>query len=465
MTPGAFAPHPWQQAAIESYFDRGGLFCGLGPGAGKTYTAAMIAKRCAKPLVMAPAAVIPQTQRMFSEYGAPNVTFASYTWLQQAKQAEFFQRFRPTDILLDEAHRARRVATNSASKRMWQYLMTNPAVRVGWFTGSPSSGSGEDFAYGLRAALRGGAPVPATLHGIRDWSARLESDPEYRAEFLARLQATPGVFLDAGLPSYDGRVAITVRHQEPALRLGADWVLPDGWFLGSPAEAAHVAKAMAWGYWPRVTPRPAEEYLEARRIWGAVVRGIRERDASWTESQIRELRPREYQAWRAVADRHEPLPEPEAVWVDDAGLRAALRAADQPGTIIWAHSRAVQRRAAEILGVPHHGALGRDASGLRLDETTQPVVVASLTACSEGYNAQQFYRNVFLEPPSDPEVLRQAIGRTARQGQRQSTVHVDLVLCGEEYRNSLRAAIARAKLVQETTGNTNPILQLEGTEI
>lgn len=473
-------PHPWQTAAVDAYERLGGVFVGLDPGAGKTWTAAAIARRCRRPLVVAPAAAIPQTMLMFREYGVrcelakhggyfttptPPVAFASYTWLQQSAQADFFQRFRPSDVLMDEFHEVRKVFTNSAAKRAERWLMEAPATRVGVFTGSPMTQLVTDFGHGLTWALRGHVRglVPPTRSGLEMLAERLDGDAAARAGFYSRLVAQPGVFLDsAGAGAYSGKVELRLVRRAPTVVLNDAWELPDGYMLVGAAQAAAMAKMLAWGYWPQVTPRPTERYLDARRAWARTVRDVVGTGAADTESQVRVLRPEAWAAFDAV-ESDEPLGTHETVWVDDAPLRATLFdhvSADRP-TIVWAYHRGLQQRAAEILRCPWHGPGGVDASGVRLEDSRARLVVASIEACHQSLNAQHFSHNVILEPQADPEIMKQLIGRTARQGQTSPSVTVDLVVNSNAAENALRASVVRARLVQQTTGKTNPILGLE----
>jgi hypothetical protein len=452
------------------------------PGSGKSYAAALIAQRCERPLVVAPASVIPQTRKMFAAYGVPTAdardgadpgrpgvaTFASYTWLTRAAQAEFFDRFRPTDVLMDEFHECRGLG-NSARRRLERHAIGNPRVRFALFSASLVTDRLEDFAFGLLLALRGGVRglVPPTPAGRAQLQETFDLRPAAWAEFQRRLGETPGVFRDGdGVGSYAGQVVVRVVRREPALRLPDSWELPDGYLLTSASEAAQVSKMLAWGYWPKVTPRPSETYLAARRRWAEVVRGVVATGVVDTDAQVRELRPKEWARFVAAEDA-EPRGTETPVWeresvsaIGSAGQAASEAAVSGRPTIVWAYHRALQERAARRLGVPHHGSRGLDAAGVRLDETDAPLVVASIEACHAGFNCQAFNHSLVLEPPSDPEVWRQLIGRTARQGQLSPRVTVDVVVNCAASENSLRTAIARAKVI----GKKNPILQLDGTD-
>lgn len=458
-------PHQWQSEAAEVYQRLGGVFCGMEPGAGKSWACALIAAQCVRPLVVAPASVLPQTRAMFDSYGVSGVEFRSYTWLTRAAHADYLERFAPTDIIMDEFHECRRIATNSATRRIERYLIAHPAVRVGVFSGSLVTDRLQDFSHGLTWALRRRAPVPPTRAGVEMLAERFAADPAAWAEFQRRLASTEGVFLDSGgVGRYTGRVVVRVIRREPALTLPDTWELPDGYLLTSPAQAAEVSRLMAWGAWMRVTPRPSERYLAARRAWSHTVRGVIGTGAADTEFQVRALRPEAFAAYVDAEDA-EPRGAEEAVWDGTAmkelyfWLLPRVKNTGTP-TIVWADRRPLQGAAADLLNCPLHRERGLDADGVRLDETRAPLVVASIEACHQGMNAQAFNHNLVLEPPSDPEVWRQLIGRTARQGQMSPVVTVDIVVNCPASECALRTVIARAKL----SGKPNPILQLDGVD-
>lgn len=471
-----FTPHEWQTSAVAAYQRCGGVFVGADTGTGKTWAAAEIARGCRRPLVVAPASAIPQTMAQFAsygltarratdvDYGDAHVVFASYTWLTRQANAEFVSRYQPTDILMDEFHEVRGMG-NSARKRIERYLIGDPAVRVGVFTASPMSRDVTDMAFGLRWSLRSRVNpiVPRTDSGLEALSERMATDAAFVARWRDALLATDGVFMNVSAGRYTGDVRIGVVRRDPALTLPDTWELPDGYLIESAAYAAVVARQMAYGYWPSVQPRPSQAYLDARRAWYSTVRRVTESGAGIdTEAQVREVRPDEYAVWVAAAEREGPLAEPTPVWAPGANEYLRSVVCDvAPGTIIWAHHRALQDRVAAILGAPLFREGARSADGTYLPDYRGPVAVASIEACHQSLNLQSYFRNVVLEPPSDPEVWRQMIGRTARQGQTAESVSVDIVVNSEYSARALRNALARARSTLQTTGKGSPLLQLE----
>ncbi len=481
----AFAPHRWQLDATEAYERLGGVFIGLDPGAGKTYAFARIAGRCRRPLVLAPASAVAQTQAQFESYGvrtaaakdgpapAGAVAFASYQWLTRATQADFFERFAPTDVLMDEFHQVRGLG-NSARRRLERYLVANPSVRVGIATGSPYAGGPVgDLCFGLTWALRGHVRdfVPQTRAGVDQLDARLAASEDARTAFRERLQTAAGVWLDVGdVGRYDGQVVLRVLRRDPVLTLPPTWETPSGFLVESAAHAAEVERCLAWGFYHDVDPRPSEAYCEERRTWGACVRRALDQGRADTEYQVRALRPGQYAAWAAAQAAEGPLAEPTPTWVSPHVDLPPLR--DDRPTLVWARHRALQDRAARFYDAPlfREGgcARGQDVVDL-LGQSYLPnyrgqCAVASIDACYQSLELQHFSHSVVLEPPADPEVWKQLIGRTARQGQKAAAVTIDIVVNCEAAARALRTAVDKAENVRQRTGKGNPLLQLLNKE-
>lgn len=463
MTP-PFTPRSWQASALATWDEQAGLLVTAGVGSGKTWVGAQLAVRARRPLVLLPAAALAQTVAAYAEYGVPegHVTFLSYTSLTRAAASDFLDRLRPDVLVLDEAHRLRNILKNSAAKRIERYLIANPAVRVCALTASAQSKSVLDWAHLALWALRRRAPVPPTRAGIEALDARLQASPEAREEFRLRLEATPGIVNESADAGYSGEVLLDVVRWEPVATLPDTWELPDGWAIDSPAHAAAVSKMLAWGWYPTADPRPSPELILARQAWAGTCRRVIDSGAADTPAQVAVLRPEAHAAY-AAAVAASPPGESTPVWLSDAAL-ARVPELERPWapTIVWAHHQALQDRLAQTWRVPLHREGGRDREGVRLDVARAPLVVASIEACHAAHNAQHYSHSIVLEPPADPEVIRQLIGRTARQGQRAGRVTVTFVVNCAAAANALRTAIARAMLVRETTGRDNPLLQLVG---
>lgn len=487
-----FRPHAWQLAAADAYHSRlGGVFIGLDPGAGKTYAFARIAARCARPLVLVPSqGVMRQTMAQFRSYGlhcstvkdwgwpenfplalgppAPRqapitVTFATYAWLQRAAQADFLERFAPSDVLMDEFHEARGLG-NSARKRVERHLIDHPRVRVAISTASPMSRSVRDLVFGLRWALRSAVSwLPSTDAGLERLEAELARSGDRRYMFRRELENTPGVFLDVGdVGRYEGRVEISVVRRDPVLTLPDTWELPNGFLVESAAHAADLERQLAWGFYPEYDPRPSAAYIEARRTWGAVVRRVIGTGQADTEFQVRALRPKEYAAWAAAEAAEGPLTEPGVTWATRHAPRSLGHSLPDGPTLIWARHRALQDEAGRVLGAPVFREGARSADGAYLPDYRGRRAVASAESCYQSLNLQHFNHNVILEPSADPEWWRQAIGRTARQGQTAHRCTFDVVVNCRAAERALRTALDAAENVRQITGKSNPLLQLLG---
>ena len=482
-----FTPHAWQTDAVRAYFELGGVFVGLDPGVGKTYAAARIAAACPRPLLLTPAPR--QAVAQFRSYGVPayevahagrrhpqqeGVAVATYAWLTRAAQAEFFETYRPSDVLMDEYHLVRGLA-HTARRRLEQYLVANPAVRVGVFTGSPMSGRLHDFAYGLTWSLRARVKhlVPPLRAGLAALDEHLSRSASAREDFRRRLAATPGVFLDVQAGQYPGKIEFSLLHRDPVAELPPTWETPSGLLIESPAHAAEVARQLAWGFYLDIDPRPSDRFLEARRRWGATVRRtILASETPLTEYQVRSLEPEAYAVWLREVEREGDVAPSRAVWLPEAEEalawvrdHVARLDAERPSPpLVWAEHRALQDRVSRELDAPLHREGCRSSLGALPTEHDRPAVV-SIDACYQSYNLQATRStSLILEPQADPEIMKQLIGRTARQGQPEPVVHVAIALNGPRAVAALRQAHARATLVRELTGKNNPILQLKPEE-
>lgn len=420
--------HDWQAQAVEEYFRFGGAFLAMPVGAGKTTVAATIAARCERPVLLAPARGLVGLRELFP--GA--CAFRSHTMMCTRASEGWLEAYQPTDILVDEAHLLRNISTNTAARRLNRYLVGASHVKVLWMTGTPIRRSLADCVHGLRFALRGRAPLPTTRNGLTAFIERVDASEWEQEAFYEELRRRPGVFLDSA-PSYDGAIELCVVRRKPAL-------VPD-------EASEHWERGpAAWGVRYHCVPPLSDEFRAARCAWNREVDYLIGAGACDTEAQARLVRPDLYAAYTAVEDR-EPEHEHSAEWVDDSALREALHNVG-PGTLVWAHHKAIQERAAQILGC------AREPGG--------DVAVLSIARHSTSLNLQRYNENLILEPPADAATIDQLIGRTARQGQLSPYVRATFVCAHDGAVRALTTAVQRAKLVLATTGNRSPLLQLEG---
>lgn len=331
-----------------------------------------------------------------------------------------------------------------------------------------------DWGHLANWALRQHSPVPRLRSAREQLAERMQRDPAAREAFRKQLENAPGMVGASIDAEYRGVVELRVVRREPALILPDTWETPSGFLIESAAHAAQVERQLAWGYYYDTDPRPSEAYVAARRRWGGVVRRAVDQGLADTEFQVRALRPEEYALWAEAQAAEGELAEPTPQPVSPNAIREALQLlpndtehdyyAEPPAApaLVWADSRALQDYAAYYGRAPLFREGGRErATGVYLPDYRGPRAVASIEACHQSLNLQHFSHNLVLEPPADPEVWRQLVGRTARQGQTAPRVTCDIVVNCRAAERALRSALDRARLTYEITGKSNPLLLLE----
>lgn len=422
-----FSPHEWQRRAVQEFHQLGGYFCAAPPGAGKTWVGAQVAREPLA-LLLVPAGVLDQTVAAYAAYGVPDVTARSYTYLSHHPTA--LEDMGPKVLILEEAHRLKNVTSAAWAKQVARYLAAHPEVRVLVLTGTPTHRDPHrDAGHLVRWALRGRhCPLP------RGRGIELTAE-----EFWARLRGAPGVYLgEEGAGAWSGAVEITEHVLAPLApeyeRVLETWIAPDGWALGTPLELRELLSQLAVGGWYARNPRPTPEFLAARAAWARTVRYCVTYGLADTEARARLVRPKEYAEFRRVGDY-----DPDVTWEEITPLDVSpyLR----PGTIVWAHHRALGERLAARLGATWYG--DRDAG---LGTSRDDVAVASIAACSEGTDGAQFHytHNVVVEPPSDARVWQQLLSRTARQGNPRPLVTCDVMSYGDYAHQAFTKAVEQA---------------------
>lgn len=281
--------------------------------------------------------------------------------------------------------------------------------------------------------------------------------------FRRRSTETPGVVATEGA-SVDCRLVIRARslvHTPPVAAALAE--LRRTWSVGGQdlvdaKEVARFAKQLYWGFFYRwVWPNGRdEEWLAARSAWRGFQRdwlARRGRPGCDSPELLRravergEVASIEYAAWLAVADRYQPEPPKETVWLDrdlcaDEALAFAVACEREraPG-IVWYEHRAIGQELAER-GLPVFTA---GAEGDKIVDFRGWACAASIAAHSTGKNLQHFRRNLCLTPPSSNKRWEQMLGRSHRPGQEADLVEFDVHAGDRALRNAICAAYREAR--------------------
>lgn len=448
-----FEPHQWQSQAIAAFDALGGAAICAAAGSGKTWAGAECAKRGKRALFVVPAAIQGQTKRKLAEYGCvAGVT----TYSMLSRHHNLLNELQPDVLVLDEAHKLKRVASAQWGKVVSRYISRNPSCRVVTLTGTVMHKSVVDYGHLLVWALRRGAPCGSTPTLIEQCARRAAEDPAW---WRATLRATPGVFMVDDEGGYEGELVVTTERLPP---LAADYYrhaantgeAPDGWTCEDRLSQDELLRQLAWGFYMRREPRPSPALVQARRTWAKLAEGATTYGLAANEPAARGLYPTEYRRY-AEAEAREPGTQ-VVEWLAAPVVHA------EPGTIVWCNHPALATRLATVKGWPYYheqAMCGRE----HLSKATAPVVLASIRACSEGVDGAQlrYHTHLVLEPPSDPRVWEQLIARLARQGQPCAQVELRVQLRGGIYANAWVNAKAGAREIEAQIAQKQWLLRNE----
>lgn len=498
---------PVQAAALYELGTYGGLFGPIPVGHGKTLISLLAAYvlGAQRPLIVLPAALIKRTnkkggekERYAQHWRIPNnIQFISYEMLGRVQAATFLEELNPDFLIFDEVHRLKNKHA-AVTRRLLRFMKAHPNTKVMALSGTVMKKSLLDFGHILRWCLKHNAPIPTTDTELEDWAQALDEKVEeyeradlgalktlsngvddidaVRRGFRDRLISTPGVIAVTGgeddLVSSSLRITalkydvapITEQHFE---KLRADWLTPDDWQLKMAVDVWRHSRELALGMHYIWSPRPPDEWRNARRDWGAFVRETLSRSRT-LDSELQVVQacdagrlPNEtLEAWRAIRDA-EPkfIPNVVAVWHDDSAIKVCLEWMKQPG-IVWTEHDLFARRLAEVSGCKYFGAKGLSDDGEAVEDTDHSkAIILSIDANKEGRNLQEKWsRNLITAPPEGADIWQQMLGRTHRPGQLADEVEVDVLLGCKEHANAWRRAIAAAESIRDTTGADSKLL-------
>lgn len=520
---GTMRLRPVQATSLRELHDYGGLVNPVRVGGGKTLISflAPTVMEVERPLLVVPGGLREKTLRDFAQLKEhwtthPNLRVESYERLGKVNGNEILQRINPDLLILDEAHRAKNPRA-AVTRRLKRWMEAHPETKVVALSGTLVSRSLLDFAHLLDWALPSDwVPIPRRYTERQQWAQAIDEklppnvtrlapgaleelynddekaivSPEVavRRAFRRRLVETPGVvateerFLGASL-------RIQALDFEPnkdvaqALRtLFDDWERPDGVPFTSPADVWRCARELVLGFYYVWDPPAPEEWLEARRMWGAAVRYVLGNNQRQLDSElpiknacrrgeydlayvthggvrvydqtIGEL----YRTWAEIAPTFEPNTVP--VWIDDTAIKAVAKWAKKNTGIVWVEHVAFGEKLSEFTGLPYFSKKGFDDAGNFIDDwkPEDGSVIASIASNQTGRNLQHWDRALVVSPPPGGTTWEQMLGRLHRDGQKAEEVLYEVMVGSYEQWSSFQGAVENAHYLQDTTGQEQKLV-------
>lgn len=496
---------PIQAQAFVEMHDHRGLFGPIRVGGGKTLISllAAVVMGSSSPLLIVPAHLYQKTIReakiLAEHWRVPGfLRILTYQRISHVNGADILEKYQPTDIFLDECHRAKSKKA-AVTKRISRYMLAHPETNVVALSGTVSKRSIHDFAHILSWCLKNRMPLPRAWAEIETWASALDERPkaiqryhpgpilefceeedlkdgddftQARRGFRRRLTETPGVVattetaVDASI-SING-IIIDAPGMIPHFgKLRTMWETPDGWKLADAMQVWAVARQLALGFHYRWDPKPPDWWLEPRKNWNRFVRHIlstnrRQLDSELQVAQACFQHPEwygdtEYQAWHAVKKRFKPKKVP--TWHDSTAIEycANWLSDSQPG-LCWTEHTGFAQSLSHVTGIPYFGPKGEAPDGTYIEAHVGPAIL-SKRANTEGRNLQAWSRNLLAFAPTNGLECEQLIGRTHREGQEADEVTFEVLLGCYEHLQAMDQ-IMRDAAFQEGIGGQEQKLNL-----
>ena len=501
----------------------GGLFASAGVGFGKTLASWLLSLILGAPvpLLLVPGSLERPTHDNFADLAQywkaprPSPRVLTFETLKHPKHAQILcdckacQRtpteplepggIRPTHIFIDESDGFKRTGT-ARTRRLGRYMSKHPATFYAGMTGTAWNHSINDAAPQLIWALKTRAPVPLSYVERQRWSQALDlqtrsapRDPgaltwlmdvdpakvETYDErltlasegFKRRLLETPGIVQTVG-QSCDQPITIRFLKAPDDPILDAAFhhfrktqTTLDGWPVDDPLTGLAYATQMSCDFYYVWSPRPPEEWIEARCeaarfVREAITNSGRHGRPLDSRAQVYQAYPDEpvLRRWQEIEPTFTPNIEPRPLTTSTLAYAAAWMKVNGPG-LVWVPYDYVGKALSAMTGVPYFSSKGKDPTGLYIEKyPCTKSAILSVKANGRGRNLQSWSRCLVLGPPSSPTDWEQAIcGRPHRQGQDQH-VYIDVIIgCAENIR-AIEQARAKAEWQDTRAGMTPKLL-------
>jgi len=516
-TRGQQTLRPIQAQALFELGVKGGAFCPIRVGGGKTLLSLLApAVTCAKrPLLLLPAKLREKTrieawvgrtlpdgtriEPLSYHWRIPrHLRIESYEQLSVASSSSMLMHYRPDLLILDEAHKCRRVGDAARAKRIRRYV-EDIGCMVLAMSGSFTNGSIRDLADLLSWSVSD-CPLPQVWSELQDWSDACEEDSRCgigalsdlgafdaqsaRQVIRERINATTGVVAstDASLPISLNVCEVPIpAHPEilegfKHLRGVKDddrypgWMRPDGWPLQDKIAIGALAQQISLGFYYIWDPEPPKEWLVPRKRWNQVCRKILRTNRRELDSElqvIQEIRRGGYdghtveidgkevvvtealEAWKKVEDTYELTVKP--IWLTDAIVRQCAEWL-KGGGMIWTKYVHFGLALEAKTGLPYFGDEGKDRRGVFIEDAHGVPCIASIESNFEGRNLPAWDRGLVTTPPASGDRWEQLLGRFHRDGQKADEVTYDVLNGCAEHIEAFEKAQMKAGKIQDLSG-------------
>jgi hypothetical protein len=497
---------PVQAQALFEAHDYQGLFGPIRVSGGKTLISllAPIVLEAQRPMLIVPAALIEKTRtearKLAQHWKLPTfLHIVSYQALGRVSGASVLEDKNPDLIVCDEAHKMKNKRA-AVTKRVARFMHGHPTTKMVILTGTISKRSLHDFAHLLAWSLKLRTPLPRHYNELEAWALAIDERPNAivpplhpgailklateedtgdstrraRTAVRRRINDTPGVVTASGegcnvsLRVQGHVVPMAPSTHEAFDRLRDRWETPDGWPLSDGFAIWRHARELALGFYYRWQPRPADEWLEARKAWSAFCRKVLKDNRRNLDSEMQvalacKENPawygdEEYKKWIAIRDTFKP--NTVAVPFDDSVLNFCRHwATKNGGGLIWCEHIDFARRLSASTGLPYFAGECLDArSGCSIEDYDGKCAILSIEANREGRNLQRFSQNLVVSPPQQGDRWQQLLARTHRDGQDADEVICDVVISCAEHADAMRIALSDAQYQEDITGDHQKLL-------
>ncbi len=467
-------------------------------GGGKTLLAALIptvlgAKR---PLLLVPANLVEKSRREMKTLSKtwcvhPAIQIVSYEKLSIRQYKTVLQDGRYDVVVADEAFSIK-TPDSGRTKRLMEYLETNPDVIFIGMTGTPGDSTIRDYAHYFTAAGREHTPLPRPgSYELLQWTQALDE----KTREIRRSPGTLSQFADGNHELDAVRAAVGTRFEEtPGFVYHRDasvncslvldsWIhndysqtiedvfeyvrehedeLPTGQVIDTPLERYNLFATMNLGFLRVIDPKPPEEWRATRKAYRSFVNECLDDESLGFDTAgevTHACREGElgsfglWEAWAEIEPTFKPVSKTE--WISDEIVQLIAEWMKKNDALVWTPFPAMGRALAKVSGKAffHRQGISLTHGNIEAYTGTESAIVSTQSNYM-GRNLQdRWSRNLVLGAPAKADTFEQLIGRTHRTGQKADVVDVKFFCGSIENLDALDRARGRARIDRDMGRN------------